>query len=134
MIEQQPAPVTSTTPRRRGRRFHSLFCRFHALGSVNKPPVYHRSKRDRASAVLSILTGDDRDLDLLVFDRDEASLRQRLEGLQAGSGVYAEGSVQAPRLSQRELPQFVVDVIFHTNSNGRRPPQPQDQPGSAATT
>jgi hypothetical protein len=116
--------ATSPTPapeRSRGRRFRSQFCRFHAIGTVNRPPTYARSRRGRASATLSILTGEDRDLDLIVFDRDEATLRHRLHGLQAGARVYVEGTVQAPRLSQRELPQFLAEVIFHTGDHAPAP-------------
>lgn len=114
-------PTHAAVTRRPSRRFRVAFCQFHAIGTINHPPTYHRTNRGQASASLSMLTDKDRELDLIVFDRDETTLRRRLEGLDPGAKVYAEGTVQAPRLTQRELPQFVADVIFHTNSNGPDP-------------
>lgn len=114
-------PARAAAIRRPSRRFRVAFCRFHAVGTINHPPTYHRTNRGQASASLSMLTDEDRELDLIVFDRDETTLRRRLEGLDPGAKVYAEGAVQAPRLTQRELPQFVAEVIFHTNSNGSGP-------------
>lgn len=124
-------PAHAPQTRRPGRRFRVVFCRFYAIGVVHRPPTYHRTTRGQASASLSMLTNEDRELDLIVFDRDETTLRRRLEGLDAGAKVYAEGAVQAPRLTQRELPQFVAEVIFHTTSNGPDPARtlrPQETP------
>lgn len=124
-------PTHATAARRPSRRFRVVFCRFHAVGTIFRPPTYHRSSRGQASASLSMLTDENRELDLIVFDRDETTLQRRLNGLDTGAKVYAEGAVQAPRLTQRELPQFVAEVIFHTNSNGSkltRPPHHQESP------
>lgn len=124
-------PAHAVAARRPSRRFRIAFCRFHAVGTINHPPTYHRTNRGQASASLSMLTDEERELDLIVFDRDETTLRRRLEGLDTGAKVYAEGAVQAPRLTQRELPQFVAEVIFHTNSNGSGPthtPHHQESP------
>src|SRR5574337_2093936 len=93
-------PRASTTPR--DRRLRSLFCRFHAVGIVQRAPTYHRSRHGVPTASLSLLTDEDRELDLLVFDKDERRLRHRLSGLQPGARAYAEGDVQAPHVAQRE--------------------------------
>lgn len=123
-----PAPPaqTATTTRRastrpQDRRLRSLFCRFHAIGIVQRAPTYHRSRHGVPTASLSLLTDSDRELDLLVFDKDERRLQRRLSGLQPGARAYAEGDVQAPHVAQRELPQFIATLIFHTTSNGSGP-------------
>lgn len=116
-------PAHAAAARRPSRRFRVAFCRFHAVGTISRPPTYHRTNRGQASASLSMLTDEDRELDLIVFDRDETTLQRRLEGLDGGAKVYAEGAVQAPRLTQRELPQFVAEIIFHTTSNGSEVPR-----------
>lgn len=126
MIDASPdAPAQhthagATTPR--DRRLRSLFCRFHAVGIVQRAPTYHRSRHGVPTASLSMLTDEDRELDLLVFDKDERRLRHRLSGLQPGARAYAEGNVQAPHVAQRELPQFIATLIFHTTSNGSGSP------------
>jgi hypothetical protein len=116
----QHTQAGATTPR--DRRLRSLFCRFHAVGTVQRTPAYHRSRHNVPTASLSLLTDDDRELDLLVFDKDEHRLRRRLSGLQLGARAYAEGDVQAPHVGQRELPQFIATLIFHTASNGSGSP------------
>jgi hypothetical protein len=105
-------------PRTTARRFRSMFCRFHAIGAVTRGPEYNNSRRGQAAATLSIMTTEGRDLELIVFDRDHTTLRARLEGVTTGAKVYAEGTVQAPRIDRRELPQFFAEVIFHTARNG----------------
>lgn len=112
----QDAQAGATTPR--DRRLRSLFCRFHAIGIVQRAPTYRRSRHGVPTASLSLLTDEDREIDLLVFDKDERRLRHRLSGLQPGARAYVEGDVQAPHVTQRELPQFVATLIFHTTSNG----------------
>ena len=116
-----PAPVTNQHARPRGR-LRSIFCRFHAIGRVNRLPTYNQTRRGQASAIFSIITDEDRDLDLLIFDRDEPTLRRRLDHLHAGDTIYVEGTVRAPRLFQRELPQFIADdIILQTTTNGQGP-------------
>lgn len=138
MPEPAKDNTAQTVPTRRpARRFRSLFCRFHAVGIIQRPPIYHRTNRGQASASLSMLTDEDRELDLIVFDRDETTLRRRLEGVEVGARAYAEGAVQAPRLTQRELPQFMAEIIFHTSSNGPGPAHTshdQGPPTVASTT
>lgn len=138
MPEHAADDTTQTAPARRpSRRFRVVFCRFHAVGIIHRPPAYHHTNRGQASASLSMLTDEDRELDLIVFDRDETTLRRRLDGVEPGARAYAEGAVQAPRLTQRELPQFVAEIIFHTTSNGPGPAHTshdQGPPTVASTT
>lgn len=137
MPEQTPgaSPATITPRHLRPRpRLRSIFCRFHAIGRVNRLPTYNHTRRGQASAIFSIITDEDRDLDLLIFDRDEPTLRHRLDHLHAGATVYVEGTVRAPRLSQRELPQFIADdIILQSTTDGQGPRPPRPRPGTAKT-
>jgi hypothetical protein len=117
------ATDTSGEPRRRGRRFQDRFCRFHAVGVVVQEPSYSKTRRGQAVAAMTVQTNGTRIVELLLFDRDLATLKGRLGGATIGANVFAEGSVQAPRRDRQELPQFLADVVVVVGHDGVRRPE-----------
>lgn len=114
-------PVAPTAqearPEPHGSRFEGAYCRFDALGMVLRPPEFARTRRGHVSARLSVAIGPDRDLDILVRDRDLPSLRARLHGAVPGALVLTWGYVHPPRLHHREHPNFFAHYI-RVVSNG----------------
>jgi hypothetical protein len=121
--DSTPALDAADETRRRGRRFQTRFCRFHAVGVVVQQPSYSKTRRGQASAAMTIQTNGTRTVELLLFDRDLPTLMGRLAGASAGASVFAEGSVQAPRRDRQELPQFLADLVVVVGHDGVRRPE-----------
>jgi hypothetical protein len=125
--QQTPALDAADETRRRGRRFQTRFCRFHAVGVVVQEPSFSKTRRGQAVAAMTIQTNGTRTVELLLFDRDLATLKGRLAGATTGANVFAEGSVQAPRRDRQELPQFLADMVVVTGRDGEHAPVPHDR-------
>ena len=58
-----------------------------------------------------MVIGNNRDLDILVAGRDLPELERALQGVRAGVTVTIDGFIIAPRINQREVPQFYAEHL-----------------------
>jgi hypothetical protein len=120
-----PAPPQQAPPAPAGSRAAQGYCHFHGTGSILRAPRYAQTRRGQGSAILGVATDDNRDLDLILRDRDIATLQNRLRGAVPGAIVTFQGQVHPPRFGMREAPQFQAQ-FFQVVANGD--PRPRRSP------
>ncbi len=131
-----PAP-SDRPPASRGahhgpRRFGKLYANFHGVGLVLRDPRFTPNRRGGATASFSMVIGNHRDLDILVAGRDLPELEQALEGVRAGVTITIDGFIIAPRINQREVPQFYAEHLTPHGPAADATPQGPPSPGTPA--
>jgi hypothetical protein len=114
------------------RRFGQLYANFHGVGLVLRDPRFTPNRRGGATASFSMVIGNNRDLDILVAGRDLPELERALQGVRAGVTVTIDGFIIAPRINQREVPQFYAEHLTPHAPATDVPPQGPPSPGTPA--
>jgi hypothetical protein len=114
------------------RRFGKLYANFHGVGLVLRDPRFTPNRRGGATASFSMVIGNNRDLDILVAGRDLPELERALQGVRAGVTVTIDGFIIAPRINQREVPQFYAEHLTPHALAADATPQGPVGPGTPA--
>ena len=131
------APAPPAAPSHGGhhgpRRFGQHYAHFNSVGVVLRDPRLVANRRGGATASFSVVIAHNRDLDILVAGRDLADVQGVVQGVRAGVTVTIDGFIIAPRINQREVPQFYAEHVTAHAPDAQAAPKPEPRaPGPAA--
>jgi len=116
-------PITPTAPPTPSIRSNAqYFSQFTALGIAVAPPTFATTRKGGHSASFAIQCQDGRLLDLLMFDNNLSTLKQRVSPITVGAILHAQGAIRPPRPTHREFHTFVAErLTVITPGNNRHP-------------